>query len=371
MLLAWLHRHPIIVDWVLAGIAFATMLGTVTRPDERPIAIPFAVLACLPLVRRRQNPVAVLAITTALTIVMVAIWGAHSPLPAGLALYTVADKAERRTSLSAGAIVLVLIVVASSNTSNPLGALARGIPFVIAWLAGDSIGTRRRYVAALEERAERLERERVAEAARAAAEEQARIARELHDVIAHNVSVMVVQAAAANDVFESRPARAREALRSIETTGRSALAELRRLLGVVRDSDPTFTPQPGLARLEDLVAPVRAAGLEVVVTVDGTPRALPPSIDLSAYRVVQEALTNTLKHARATHVDVALHYRDDALGIEVRDDGSGSTDPDRHDGRGLIGMRERVGIFGGSLVSGPGPDGGFAVSARFPIAGAA
>ena len=233
-------------------------------------------------------------------------------------------------------------------------------------MLGDNLGTRRAYTKALEERAERLERERNAERARAVAEEQARIARELHDVIAHNVSVMVVQAAAANDVFDTRPERAREALHAIEASGRSALAELRRLLGVVRGDGAEFTPQPGLDRLDDLVAQVRAAGLAVAVSVEGAPRSLPTGVDLSAYRVVQEALTNTLRHAEATRADVSLRYRDDELDVEVRDDGGGNGER-RRPGRGLIGMRERVTAFGGSLETGPPNTGGFGVSARFPL----
>ncbi len=198
------------------------------------------------------------------------------------------------------------------------------------------------------------------------AEEQARIARELHDVIAHNVSVMVVQAAAANDVFDTRPEKAREALEAIESTGRSALAELRRLLGVVRGDGAEFAPQPGLDGLDELVAQVRSAGLAVAISVEGAPRPLPAGIDLSAYRVVQEALTNTLKHAHASRADVALRYGEDTLDVEVRDDGSGNGNGGGS-GSGLIGMRERVVAFGGSLSTGPGAGGGFTVSARFPL----
>jgi signal transduction histidine kinase len=242
--------------------------------------------------------------------------------------------------------------------------LGRLLPFAIAWLAGDSVGIRRQYVRELEDKAERLERERESEARRAAAEEQARIARELHDVIAHNLSVMVVQAAAADDVFETRPDRAREAIRRVETTGRSALTELRGLLGDMRGNGAHFAPQPGLDRLDDLVREIRDAGLDVVVTIEGTPRALPTALDLSAYRIVQEALTNTLKHAHARRADVELRYRDAALDVLVRDDGSGDGGSSGH---GLIGMRERVAILGGSLSVGPAEGGGYTVAATFPL----
>jgi signal transduction histidine kinase len=219
---------------------------------------------------------------------------------------------------------------------------------------------------ALEERAARLERERETEAARAVAEEQARIARDVHDVIAHTISVIVVQAAAARDVLRSRPERVDEVLANIETIGRGALTELRRLLGAVR-GEASFAPQPGLSELDQLLTQLRATGLEVVLSVEGDPRPLPPALDLSAYRVVQEALTNTLKHAHATHADIVLSYRADELEVEIHDDGASIANGGAGTGSGLIGMRERVNLFGGSLAAGPDPAGGFTVSARLPF----
>jgi signal transduction histidine kinase len=178
-----------------------------------------------------------------------------------------------------------------------------------------------------------------------------------------------VQAAAANDVFDTRPERAREALRAIESTGRATLAELRRLLGAVRGEDEAeYAPQPGLDRVDELVEQVRATGLHVAVSVEGKPRPLPAALDLSAYRIVQEALTNTVKHAHATRADVALRFGDSTLDVEVRDDGRGAAaESSDGTGHGLIGMRERVSVFGGSLETGPVPGGGFAVAARFPL----
>jgi signal transduction histidine kinase len=181
-------------------------------------------------------------------------------------------------------------------------------------------------------------------------------------VIAHNLSVIVVQAAAANDVFDVRPERARDALRDIESTGRGALAELRRLLGTVRGD---YAPQPGLERLDELVSQVRSDGLDVTVSIEGEPRQLPAGVDLSAYRIVQEALTNTLKHAQATRADIALRFVDDALDLEIRDDGRGNGGGDGT-GSGLIGMRERAATYGGSLAAGPERN-GWAVKARFPL----
>jgi signal transduction histidine kinase len=372
MVINWLQRHPRLGDWLLVLVALATAGGAAFHHDRRALGIPIALLAALPLLARRQRPLIVLGVTTAATVVVFAIWGFYNPFPVGVALFTVADRCERGTSLLAGVTALVVLAVPTWHSvgwSHPLVLLGRLVGFAVAWLIGDSIGTRRRYVAALEERAERLERERAAEAARAVAEEQARIARELHDVIAHNVSVMVVQAAAAGDVFDARPDRVREALRNVEQTGRTALDELRQLLGGVRGENATYAPQPGLALLDELAAQVRAAGLDVHVTVEGAPRPLPAAVDLSAYRVVQEALTNTLKHARATRADVVVRYGDDVLDLLIRDDGVGGDDRRTNGaGHGLIGMRERLNLFGGSLAAGPLDAGGFAVSAQFPLA---
>jgi signal transduction histidine kinase len=366
MIWSWFERHKRLGDLALVLFALATSLGALGREGRTAISVPVAFLLALPLFFRRQYPLAVLAATTVVTAIAVGPY-AYNPFPAGIALFTVAARFERRLSLAAGAGALVILVPplwADAGWGHPYLMLGRLLPFAVAWLAGDSIGIRRRYVQELEEKAERLERERESEAARAVAEEQARIARELHDVIAHNLSVMVVQAAAADDVFEKRPDRAREALRRVEATGRSALAELRQLLGDVRGDGADFAPQPGLDQLDTLVREVREAGLEVVVTIEGTPRPLPTALDLSAYRIVQEALTNTLKHAHARRADVAVRYRDAALDVEVRDDGSGNGGGSGH---GLIGMRERVAVFGGSLWAGPAEEGGFAVAASFPL----
>jgi signal transduction histidine kinase len=206
-------------------------------------------------------------------------------------------------------------------------------------------------------------------ARRAAGEEQARIARELHDVIAHSVSVIVVQASAADDVFESRPDQARAALRSIEQAGRDALRELRTLLAGESPGDPDPThPQPGLARLDELAEPLRLAGLDVVVRREGEAPTLPAGVDLSAYRIVQEALTNTLRHARATRAEVTVRYRKQAVELEVRDDGRGSPGADLNGaGQGIVGMRERAALLGGTLEAGPLPAGGYRVHAHLPL----
>ena len=370
MLINWVQRHPGVSDWALFLVALATAGGAAVHHDRRAFGVPLALLACLPLLFRRQHPLPVLALSTGATAIITAVWGLYNPLPVGIALFTVAASCDRRRSLLAGAASIVVLAIAltvSSDSLRPAPLVGRLLGFAVAWLVGDSVGTHRRYVQALEERAKRLERERAAEAARAVAEEQARIARELHDVIAHNISVMVVQAAAAKDVFATRPERAPEALRAIEETGRGALDELRNLLG--SQAEVAYSPQPGIGDLDALFERVRAAGLRVGVAIEGEPRALPPAVELSAYRVVQEALTNTLKHARATRADVRVRYADDELAVSVHDDGVGGDAQAgvNGSGRGLVGMRERLGLLGGSLAAGPADGGGYAVSARFPL----
>jgi signal transduction histidine kinase len=366
----WLRRHPFLVDVVLALGVGVGYVGRAVHFDRGAGGITLALLQAVPLLVRRRYPLPVLGLVAGATAFELVAYSNAIPIAAAIALYTVAVQLGRRESLVAGGVASAGVALTALAVGDPGQALADLFPFVAAWVAGDNLGTRRAYTRALEERAERLERDQEREAARAVAEEQARIARELHDVIAHNLSVMVVQAAAANDVFDSKPEHAREALRTIEATGRGALAELRRLLGAVRGDGADFAPQPDLAQLDELIDQVRAAGLQVVLRIEGEPRPLPAALELSAYRVVQEALTNTLKHADASRVDVALRYRDDALDVEVRDDGTGDGDGSGA-GHGLIGMRERVGVFGGSLEAGPAPGGGFKVAARFPSAAGA
>jgi signal transduction histidine kinase len=258
--------------------------------------------------------------------------------------------------------LVALEAVAASNlliatVEDPLGdtgfAMAVGVG---VWALGVAAMHRR---AAIDEAARR-----------AVGEEQARMARELHDVIAHSVSTIVVQAAAADDVFDSRPDQARAALRSIERAGRDALDELRRLLGAVRPgtaADPS-DPQPGLDRLDELAEPLRAGGLKVVVRREGPATTLPAGVELSAYRIVQEALTNTVRHARATRAVVTVRYGADAVELDVRDDGRASPGGAANGGGlGLTGMRERASLLGGTLDAGPLPGGGYRVHARLPL----
>jgi signal transduction histidine kinase len=242
-----------------------------------------------------------------------------------------------------------------------------------AWTLGVGVRQRRAHAASLEDRATRLEREREKQARQAAIQERLRIARELHDVVAHSLSVIGVQAGAARLVLDTDPdpTRARAAVAAIEATANHAMAEMRRALGILRDTEQAgaaLAPLPGLDQLPALLDQVRAAGLPVDLTVAGSPRPLATSIDLSLYRIVQEALTNALKHARATHAEVLVCYAAHDVMVEVTDDGQGPSPPTgRSGGAGTIGMQERVALFGGELRVGPRPQGGFGVRARLPV----
>jgi signal transduction histidine kinase len=303
---------------------------------------------------RRSRPLEVMGVALAGGIV---IWAlapdAVFPYAALVAVWSVA--AARPPLVSLTALAGLLGVTALNFFTSPAGdTLFAMAVAVVVWALGEAARNRR---VAIEEASRR-----------AVGDEQARIARELHDVIAHSVSVIVVQAAAADDVFDERPDRAREALRAIEAAGREALGELRRLLTVVRpgaDGDPAH-PQPGLDRLGELAAPLRAAGLEVALRREGDAGTLPAGVDLSAYRIIQEALTNTLRHAGASRAEVTVRSGAGMLELDVRDDGRGSGG-DGGAGRGIAGMRERAAMLGGTLEAGPLPEGGFRVHARLPL----
>jgi signal transduction histidine kinase len=263
-------------------------------------------------------------------------------------------------------IVIVVVNIPGAQTTGDLVFIP--LRFVVAWVAGYALRERAEQAEAAEERATRAEREREAAARVAVAEERARIARELHDIVAHAVSVMVLQVGAVRHKLSAEYAEDREALRSVELAGRTALAEMRRLLAAMRpDGDEAeFLPQPGLDGLDSLLAEVGRAGLPVELHVDGKPFPLPRGIDLSAYRIVQEGLTNALKHSRASNADVTVRYRDDELQLEVRDNGRGTATSDGL-GHGLVGVRERVKIFGGEMNAGTASEGGFVLSTRLPI----
>ncbi|MGZ4318776.1 MAG: sensor histidine kinase, partial [Gaiellaceae bacterium] len=245
------------------------------------------------------------------------------------------------------------------------------ILFALGWLVGFALRERAAQAEAAEARASHAERERETAARIAVAEERARIARELHDIVAHAVSVMVLQVGAVRHRLPDDLADDRDALQDVERTGRAALSEMRRLLGAMRSDreDLDLTPQPGLGSLEPLLEEIRRAGLAVELHVEGNPVPLPHAIDLSAYRIVQEGLTNALKHAHASHADVVVRYRHDELQIDVRDDGHGPSTTDGL-GHGLVGIRERVNLYGGQMSAGAANGRGFMLSTRLPLVGA-
>jgi signal transduction histidine kinase len=278
---------------------------------------------------------------------------------------------ELQARLGLGMVVGGAAIIVYNKPGHAAGELVF-IPllFAIGWLAGFAVRERAEQAEAAEARATEAERERESAARVAVAEERARIARELHDIVAHAVSVMVLQVGAVRHKLPETLAEDADALRGVEQTGRTALAEMRRLLGAMRrdGDDLELAPQPGLDRLDSLLEEVGRAGLPVQLHVDGEPFALPQGIDLSAYRIVQEALTNALKHAHAGQADVTVRYRPDELSIEVRDNGEGSSSGDGL-GHGLVGIRERVKIYGGEMTAGTATGDGYILSARLPLSG--
>jgi signal transduction histidine kinase len=274
------------------------------------------------------------------------------------------------------AVAGILIAIGASFVVNANQAERAGedfvavpILFLVVWIAGLTLGYQQREMRAARERAQRAEGERETRARSAVAEERQRIARELHDVVAHSISVMTVQAGGVRRLLLPDQTREREALETIEETGREALAEMRRMLGILRQptDEPALAPQPSMASLGALVEHVREAGLPVAYRIEGEPQPLPPGVELSAYRIVQEALTNALKYAGPARAEVSISYGRDALEIEIVNDGRVDGDGEGT-GHGLIGMRERVAVFGGTLEAGPRPGAdGFVVKARLPV----
>jgi signal transduction histidine kinase len=263
----------------------------------------------------------------------------------------------------------VVAIVAHNDPRAGVGNFVFvSIVFSIAWLIGLLVSRTFHEAERARERAARAEREREERAGLAVSDERARIARELHDVVGHSVSVMTVQASAARRLLRPQQEKEREALLVVEKTGREAMAEMRRMVGVLRrpEEAPALAPQPSLEQIETLVEHTREAGLPVDLRIEGEPVQLPPGVDLTAYRLVQEALTNTMKHARASSAEVVVRYGDGDVELTISDDGVGGADGDSG-GHGLVGMRERVSVYGGELEAGPRADGGFRLRARLPI----
>ena len=371
-------------ELLVALLAIAGMLELVVgrdSPGAPPtslwFAIPTVAVLVLPLFARRRFPFAAPAAYWVLVAVISFGDGVLLAFIGSLGLVGFASAfllGNLRDPLKAGAglvIVLVGIVILVYNIPGPLPVgdyIFIPLRFVVAWVAGYALRERAEQAEAAEERAVHAERERESAARVAVAEERSRIARELHDIVAHAVSVMVLQVGAVRHKLSDAMAEDRDALRGVELAGRKALAEMRGLLAAMRPEgeEAELVPQPGLDGLDSLLDEIGRAGLPVELHVDGKPVPLPRGIDLSAYRIVQEGLTNALKHAHASDADVTVRYRPDELEIEVRDNGDGNATSDGL-GHGLIGVRERVKIYGGKMNAGTAIDGGFVLSTRLPL----
>lgn len=366
------------------GVLVLALAGVLVAPSHQPgfrdrdlLALVLTVAQTAPLVARRRWPLPVLLGVWVATVAYVAL--RYPPVTtalAGLAVatYSVAAYDSSRPSphpilLNAG-FVVALVVVAIATGYGGAEASVLLLLFVTAWVIGDRARTKRQYLEALEERALLLERERETQVEAAAAAERTRIARELHDVIAHGVSVIVLHARGAKELMDQDPSATRRSLELIEHTGREALDELRTVVGTLRTDGrrDSLEPQPGLLHLPELVRRTEEAGLIVSVTVDGQVTPLPPAVDLSAYRIVQEALANTLKHSTATRADVVVRYGNDHLLVQVTDLGTRRDSSEPGGGHGIVGMRERVALVNGRIETGPRPEGGYQVLALLPLA---
>jgi signal transduction histidine kinase len=368
-----LRRHGLDLLIVLAALVSALDVAlredAVRAPRSSPwFAVTAAVAIVLPLLARRRWPFGAPA---AVWVLAAAVSFADGRLvtfsAATAAAGTAASFMLGHTQRRLGLLILLAateVIVANDPNRSPGDFITLPAGFAIAWLAGYALHQRAAQAEAAETRARLAESERNV----AVAEERARIARELHDVVAHAVSVMTLHVGAVRHSLPDELAEEKDALRGVETTGRTALAEMRQLLGALRrdGEDAELAPEPGLDRLDPLLEEFRRAGLPVRLDVGGEPVPLPRTVDLSAYRIVQEGLTNALKHARATQADVLLRYTPGELRIDVRDDGRGATAGDGL-GHGLVGVRERVKIYGGDMTAGAAEGGGFLLSTRLPL----
>ncbi|MFE3456325.1 sensor histidine kinase [Nocardiopsis aegyptia] len=383
----WLREHARLVDAVVVAVVFTYnlfVIGPFPTSEARPgflVLLAISVLLCAPYPFRRRYPFTAfgLMFAAACAQILVAAGSITGILTADVmllfAVHHIATRFRWTVSVPAAVLVAAWLPLAAAPmlragymTIDALVALVLVVAW--AWTWGTLVRVRRAHIAGLQERARQLERDREAQARIAAARERARIARELHDIVAHSLGVMVVVADGAAMKARTEPERAREAMVRVRDTGRTAMAEMRRMLHILRDDEPgERSPQPGTARLEDLVEDSRAAGLPVALTVEGDPVPLAPGPDLAVYRVVQEALTNVRGHAgpALSRAEVALRYRDAEVEVRVTDDGRGNAGTDASPGgHGLVGMRERVAACGGTVRAGGRPGGGFEVVAVVP-----
>ncbi|MFF1632880.1 sensor histidine kinase [Leifsonia sp. NPDC058248] len=387
--------HPVFFDALIAGVYLvptltAGIVRMVTEPSwQLAVGLVLSAIAGAALFLRRQQPWAVFAVALALLVVTVSISHDIDFVPALFALYALAVYRSARAAWLGFAIfsaataaalaigsLLARVVIYTPLDNNPI---VSGIIVILAglfWvLIGNNIGNRRRYLVALIDRAQQLARERDQQAVIAAAAERSRIAREMHDIVSHSLTVMITLADGSASVAATSPERSAEAMRMVAETGRSALGDMRRLLGVLRASEGNgadHAPQPGLSELGELVERFRAADLPVRITVSGEPPT-DTGQQLTVFRVVQEALTNALRYAAiATVVDVTIAFTAESITITVDDDAALHGAPGQGSGRGLLGLRERVGLYGGTLEAGPKPGGGWRLRAKFDtIAGSA
>ncbi|MGY6021565.1 sensor histidine kinase [Streptomyces spinosirectus] len=367
--------NPYAVDTALAALVLFAVSLQWMFPDEGDDPLSWqgwllGAATAVPLVWRRRWPFATAWVVSAATPAM-AVY--HAPPPdvvwGGLVvLYTLAARSPvwQRRLMLAGWLVGATLTMQHKENARPFEYAFHLLTVLCAYGLGTLARVQRAYTTEVEDRARRLERERAADTARALAQERARIARDMHDVLAHAVSLMVVQAEAGPVVVRSDPDRAEASFEAIAAAGRDAMAQLRRILGVLKEEQRSGTsPQPCVAALPGLVRQVaESTGLRVELRTEGEPYAMPPDAEAAAYRVAQEALTNTVKHAYASHATVELHWAEDHLTLTVTDDGRGPTAPGG--GHGLIGIRERATACGGSAETGRGPDGGFRVVVRLP-----
>jgi signal transduction histidine kinase len=367
-------------DLLIAALAAAAMLEVIATRDSTQttlwFGLPAIAILVLPIFARRRfpfgGPLAYFVLAAGISLIdWQLIPDRESFFVVGLAVAFLLGNLRNAWQAGIGLVVVVssLALIVNEIPAHTTGELVFiPIDFMVAWVAGFALRERSEQAEAAEVRAAVAERERDAAARIAVAEERARIARELHDIVAHAVSVMVLQVGAVRHKLPDALAEDRDALHGVERAGRTALAEMRRLLGAMRrDGDEAeLAPQPGLDGLDSLVEEIARAGLPVGVHVEGERVELPRAIDLSAYRIVQEGLTNALKHAQATKADVTVRYRPDEVQLEVRDDGVGTSTSDGL-GHGLVGIRERVKIYGGEMAAGAENGGGFVLSTRLPL----
>jgi signal transduction histidine kinase len=375
--LAERRRDELITAFALVAIeANAIAVDEADSGADPPLALDLIACAAfaVPLLWRRRAPfeatlaMMTVAVVQAFTGLTTAPDMAVSVALLALMLFSLGRHAERRSLIGLAYGVAVAVAVTLAVTPGDI-LFPVAFFFVAPWVAGRALRSRTLLARELAEQAARSEAEREERAARAIADERARIARELHDVVAHSLTVMVIQAGAARRIVDTQPERVVEVADTIKRMGSEALDEMRRLVGVLREEGEgaALAPQPTMADIESLVERARGAGLDVELDVRGERAALPPGVDLSAYRVIQEALTNTIKHARASRATVTVTHSSDALEIAISDDGSGGEAVLPSAGQGLVGMRERVTLYGGTLDAAPRAGGGFEVRARFPL----